>query len=54
MPTDFSTIDMATLNAAQSVMVAALRDCSCHWEQDSASLYWSNPLPHFNHTTQQQ
>jgi hypothetical protein len=36
MPTDFSTIDLATLNAAQGVMVAALRDPSAasmiqHW-----------------------
>ena len=36
MPTDFSTIDRATLNAAQGVMVAALRDRCCQWEQDSA------------------
>jgi hypothetical protein len=35
MPTDFSTIDLATLNAAQGVMVAALRDRCCQWEQDS-------------------
>jgi hypothetical protein len=40
MPADFSTLDLATLNAAQGVMVAALRD-------------WGNPLPHFDHTTQQ-
>ena len=36
MPTDFSTIDLATLNAAQGVMVAAIRDLCCQWEQDSA------------------
>ena len=36
MPADFSTIDLATLNAAQGVMVAALRDRCCQWEQDSA------------------
>ena len=36
MPTDFSTIDLATLNAAQGVMVAALHDRCCQWEQDSA------------------
>jgi len=36
MPTDFSTIDLATLNAAQGVMVTALRDRCCQWEQDSA------------------
>jgi hypothetical protein len=36
MPTDFSAIDLATLNAAQGVMVAALHDRCCQWEQDSA------------------
>jgi len=36
MPTDFSTIDLATLNAAQGVMVAALRDRCCQWEQESS------------------
>jgi hypothetical protein len=36
MSTDFSTIDRATLNAAQGVMVAALRNRCCQWEQDSA------------------
>ena len=36
MPTDFSTIDLATLNAAQGVMVAALRDRCCQCDQDSA------------------
>jgi hypothetical protein len=33
MPTDFSTIDLATLNAAQGVMVAALRDRCCQWNR---------------------
>ena len=36
MPTDRSTIDLATLNTAQGVLVAALRDRCCQWEQDSA------------------
>ena len=36
MPTDFSAIDLATLNAAQGVMVAAIRNQCCQWEQDSA------------------
>ena len=36
MPTDLSTIDLATLNAAQGVIVAALRNQCCQWEQDSA------------------
>ena len=36
MPTDLSTIDLATLNATQGVIVAALRDQCCQWEQESA------------------
>lgn len=36
MPTDRSIIDLATLNTAQGVLVAALRDRCCQWEQDSA------------------
>lgn len=36
MPTDLSTIDLATLTAVQGVIVAALRDQCCRWEQDSA------------------
>jgi hypothetical protein len=35
MPTDLSTIDLATLNAAQSVIVAAIRNQCCQWEQES-------------------
>ena len=35
MPTDLSAIDLATLNAVQSVIVAALRDQCCQWEQQS-------------------
>ena len=36
MPTDLATIDLATINAAQGVIVAALRNQCCQWEQDSA------------------
>ena len=36
MPTEFASIDLATLNAAQGVMVTALREKVCQWEQDSA------------------
>lgn len=36
MPTDLSSIDLATLNAAQGVIVAAIRQRCCQWEQDSA------------------
>ena len=36
MPTDFTRIDLATLNTAQGVMVTALREKVCQWEQDSA------------------
>jgi len=36
MPTDLSTIDLATINAAQVVIVAAIRNQCCQWEQDSA------------------
>ena len=36
MPTDLSAIDLATLNAAQGVIVAALRNQCCQWEQQSA------------------
>ena len=36
MPTDLSTIDLATLNAVEGVIVAALRNMCCQWEQDSA------------------
>ena len=34
MPTDFSAIDLATLNAAQGAIVAAIRQRCCQWEQD--------------------
>ncbi len=36
MPSDLSTLDLATINAAQGVIVAALRHQCCQWEQDSA------------------
>ena len=35
MPTDLSAIDLATLNAVQGVIVAALRTQCCQWEQQS-------------------
>ena len=36
MPTDRSIIDLATLNTAQGVIVAAIRNQCCQWEQDSS------------------
>ena len=36
MPTDLSAIDLATLNAAQGAIVAAIRQRCCQWEQESA------------------
>ena len=36
MPSDLTTLDLATINTAQSVIVAALRDQCCQWEQESA------------------
>ena len=36
MPTGYTCIDLATLNTAQGVMVTALREKVCQWEQDSA------------------
>ena len=36
MPSDLSSLDLATINAAQGVIVAALRDQCCQWEQESA------------------
>ena len=35
MPTDLSTLDLATLNAIQGTIVAALRNQCCQWEQES-------------------
>ena len=37
MPTDLSTIDLATINAAHGVIVAALRNKVCQWEQESSA-----------------
>ena len=36
MPSDLSTIDLATLNIAREVIVASLRNHVCQWEQQSA------------------
>ena len=36
MPTDLSTIDLATINAAHQVIVSALRNKVCQWEQESS------------------
>ena len=36
MPTEFASIDLATLNNDQGVMVTALREKVFQWEQDSA------------------
>jgi len=36
MPTDHSTIDLASINAAQQVIVSTIRDKVCQWEQESA------------------
>ena len=36
MPSDLSSLDLATINAAQGVIVAAIRNQCCQWEQDSA------------------
>ncbi len=36
MPSELSTLDLATINATQGVILAALRDQCCLWEQDSA------------------
>ena len=36
MPTDLSAIDLATLNAVQGLIVAALRNQCCQWEQQSS------------------
>jgi len=35
MPNDLTAIDLATLNAVQGVIVAALRNQCCQWEQQS-------------------
>jgi predicted ribonuclease toxin of YeeF-YezG toxin-antitoxin module len=36
MPSGLSTLDLATINAAQGVIVAAIRNQCCQWEQESA------------------
>jgi hypothetical protein len=36
MPIDLSTIDLATINAAHSVIVATIQNQSCQWEQQSS------------------
>ena len=36
MPTDLTSIDLATLNVVQGVIVAALRNQCCQWEQQSS------------------
>ena len=36
MTSDLSALDLATLSAAQGVIVAAIRNQCCQWEQDSA------------------
>ena len=36
MPKNLSAIDLATLNAVQGVIVAALRNQCCQWEQQSS------------------
>jgi hypothetical protein len=36
MPSDLSTLDLATLSAAESAILAILRSKTCQWEQDSA------------------
>lgn len=35
MPSDLSTIDLATLNVCREVVVASLRNQCCQWEQQS-------------------
>ena len=38
MPADLSTIDLATINVAHEVIVSAIRDKVCEWEQESSDL----------------
>jgi hypothetical protein len=35
MPTRLSVIDLATLKAAQGIIVAAIRNQCCQWEPES-------------------
>ncbi len=44
MPSEFTSIDLATLNTAQGAMVTALRGKVCQWEQDSADAALSSFL----------
>ena len=37
MPSDLSSLDLATINAAQGVIVSAIRNQCCQWEQDSSA-----------------
>ena len=36
MPSNLSTLDLATLSAAEGAIVATIRSKCCQWEQDSA------------------
>ena len=36
MPSDLSTIDLATLNCVREVLLSALRNYVCRWEQQSS------------------
>ena len=36
MPSDLSTLDLATINAVQGAVVASIRHQCCQWEQESA------------------
>jgi hypothetical protein len=38
MPTDFSAIDLGTINAAHEVIVSSIRHKVCEWEQKSSDL----------------
>ncbi len=35
MPSDLSTLDLATLSAAESAILVILRSKTCQWEQDA-------------------
>lgn len=36
MPTDLSALDLATLTAAESAILATIREQCCQWEQESS------------------
>jgi hypothetical protein len=38
MSTDLSTIDLGTINVAHDVIVSAIQDKVCKWEQESSDL----------------